>query len=246
MIAALGMYDLPPLQEANDRFWLHIRAELGRGPEQLTRDRDAWDVWQSSDLMLAQTCGYPYRAKLHGSVNLVGTPDYGLPDCPPGYYRSVLVVRADDPRQSEDAFAGACFAYNEALSQSGWAAPQVHLSARGIPMGDLIETGAHAASARAVAEGRADLAGLDALTWELLKRHDPVAQDLRVISETVPTPGLPYITSLNEDGEIIVKAVAAAIAALGADDRAALHLKGLIQIPAEAYLAIPTPPPPDE
>ena len=246
MIAALGMYDLPAVQGANDRFWQAIRARLCRGPHHLTRDQGFWDIWRSPDLLFAQTCGMPYRTALHGHVQLIGTPDYGLDGCPPGFYQSVLVVRADDPRQSEDAFGGARFAFNEPVSQSGWAAPMVHLRARAVTMGDLVQTGAHAASARAVAEGRADLAGLDALTWALLQEHDPVAGQLRVLARTDPTPGLPYITSMGQDADALFSAVRDAIRDLETADRDALHLKDLIAIPADAYLAVPTPPPPAE
>jgi ABC-type phosphate/phosphonate transport system substrate-binding protein len=243
--AFLGMYDLPALQGANDRFWTLIRQGLGDGPVQLSRDADPWALWHSPDLLFAQTCGMPYRTRLHGQVALVGTPDYGLEGCPPGYYCSALVVRADDPRRSEDAFAGARFAYNEALSQSGWAAPMVHLRARGVIMGEVLQTGAHVASARAVAEGRADIAGIDALTWELLHAHDPaLTAQLRVLARTEPTPGLPYITAMARDPAPIADAVDAAISALDPEDRAALHLRGLVRIPAETYLAVPSPPPP--
>ncbi|WP_157440942.1 phosphate/phosphite/phosphonate ABC transporter substrate-binding protein [Aestuariivita boseongensis] len=240
------MYDPAPVRGANDRFWQAIRARLGHGPETLTRDGDLWEVWQSPDLILAQTCGMPFRTALHGKVQLVGTPDYGLPGSPPGYYHSVLVIRADDPRQSESGFAGARFAYNEPVSQSGWAAPMVHLRARAVQVGDLLRTGAHAASARAVAKGRADLAGIDALTWQLLCEHDPVAQDLRVLARTEPTPGLPYITAPTQDAQTLFDAVSGAIADLADADRRALHLRGLVPIPAETYLAVPTPPAPDQ
>lgn len=244
MIAALGMYDLPALHPANDRFWTAIRARLGTGPDRLTRDMGFWDIWQSPDLLFAQTCGMPYRTELHGRVRLIGTPDYGLDGCPPGYYRSALVVRAEDPRQSEDDFAGSRFAYNEARSQSGWSAPMVHLRARSIEMGTLIQTGAHASSAHAVADGRADLAGIDALTWALLMEHDPKVSGLRVLSWTEPTPGLPYITALTQDANAMFPAIEAAITDLSPKDRSTLHLRGLVKIPADAYLAVPTPPPP--
>lgn len=246
MIAALGMYDLPPLRGANDRFWGAIRARLGYGPTTLARNRDAWGIWTSPDLLLAQTCGMPYRTGLHGKVRLVGTPDYGLTDCPPGYYRSALVVRSDDPRQAEAAFAGARFAYNEPGSQSGWSAPMVHLRARSVPMGDLIQTGAHAHSVHAVARGEADLAGIDALTWALVCDHDPTAQTLRVLAWTEPTPGLPYITSRDQDPGKLFRAIATAIGDLTPEDRAALHLRSLVWIPPEAYLTVPNAPPPAE
>lgn len=243
MTAFLGMYDLPALQGANDRFWDRIRAALGFGPEQLNRKDDVWRIWSDPELVLAQTCGMPYRTRLHGKVALVTTPDYGLPDCPAGYYNSVLVMRADDPRELGELGSGR-FAYNEALSQSGWAAPMIHLREKGIQFDTLLATGGHAMSALAVSEGRADLTGLDALTWELLYEHDPVAASLRVVDRTVPTPTLPYITSLRRDPEQIADALQTALDGLEERDRTALHLKGLVKIPARDYLAIPNPPPP--
>lgn len=123
MIASLGMYDLPELKDVNNRLWAQIRQELGFGPPKLDRKTDLWEIWQSPDLLLAQTCGYPYRAQLHQRVQLVGTPDYGLPDCPPGYYYSLFVVRSDSAFQTLADLDQCCLAYNEPLSQSGWAGP---------------------------------------------------------------------------------------------------------------------------
>ncbi|WP_372614328.1 phosphate/phosphite/phosphonate ABC transporter substrate-binding protein [Aquicoccus sp.] len=242
MIAALPMYDRPETTPANDRLWQAIRARLGFGPDHLTRDRDLWQIWQSPDLLLAQTCGYPYRARLHDHVTLVGTPDYGLPDCPPGHYCSVMVARADDPRRALGDFGGAPFAYNEALSQSGWAAPVTHMATHGLSFGPLLETGAHRASALAVAQGRADLAAIDAVAWAMIQRHDRFAPELREIARTPPTPGLPLITARGRDPAPLLAAVAEAIADLSPADRHTLALQGVVEIPSSAYLAQPIPP----
>lgn len=245
MIVWLGMYDLPALQAANDRLWTAIRARLGEGPETLRRDIHTWAVWQSPDMLLAQTCGLPFRARLHDKVTLVGTPDYGLPGCPPGHYNSALVVRSDDPRTELADFAHARLAFNDGLSQSGWAAPWAHFQAAGVEIGPRLETGAHAASAAAVVEGRADIAALDALTWTLLQDHRPdLTAGLRELERTTPTPVLPYITSPGRDPAPLANAIAGAIDDLSPDDRALLHLRALVQIPAAAYLALPIPPQP--
>jgi ABC-type phosphate/phosphonate transport system substrate-binding protein len=249
LIASLAMYDLGPAMAANDRLWGLIRHGLqDRGidaPQALTRgDKAYWPAWQSPDLLLSQTCGYPFRARLQGKVTYVGTPDYGLDGCPPGHYRSVFVVRRDDPRQTLAAFDGARFAYNEALSQSGWAAPQTHAALAGIRLADTLQTGGHRLSARAVAEGQADIAALDAVTHALMQASDPIAARLRVIDVTEPTPGLPVITALGRDPEPLFAALAEAIAAVTDADRQTLRLKGLIRIPVADYLAVPNPPAP--
>jgi ABC-type phosphate/phosphonate transport system substrate-binding protein len=250
MIAALPMYDRPDLTGATDRYWALIRDGLRlRGmdaPEGLRRgDAELMPHWLSPDLVLSQTCGFPYRARLHGKVRLVGTPDFGVEGCPPGYYRSVLIARAEDPRTGLAAFDGVAMAYNDGLSQSGWAAPQNQAAALGLRLPAGVLTGSHAASLLAVAEGRADLAALDAVTFRLLARSHPAAALVRVVALTDPTPGLPYICAAAVDADAVFDAVAAAIAALEAADRAALGLRGLCRIPAEAYLSVPTPASPD-
>jgi ABC-type phosphate/phosphonate transport system substrate-binding protein len=251
MIASLGMYDFGASVAANDRFWALIRDGLrARGlaaPDALLRGEAAfWPAWEAPDLVLSQTCGYPFRSRLHHRVTYVGTPDYGLEGCPPGHYRSIFVARADDPRHTLADFDDAPFAYNEALSQSGWAAPQVHATGLGIRLPPAVRTGGHRLSARAVAEGKADIAALDALTHLLLIENEPdLMRGLRVFGSTVPTPGLPYIAAAGAPAGMIFDAVTEAIAALSPADRATLHLKGFLRIPTETYLAVPNPPAPE-
>ncbi|MEX0327292.1 MAG: phosphate/phosphite/phosphonate ABC transporter substrate-binding protein [Ruegeria sp.] len=244
MIAALGMYDMPATAQANDRFWSLTRSALGFGPERLTRDRDMWDVWTHPDLVLAQTCGMPYRTKLQGQVQLVGTPDYGLPGCPPGHYCSVFVARRTDQRDLSELIDGV-FGYNESLSQSGWAAPITHLAGQNLKPETLLETGGHANSAHAVANEQADVASLDALTWTMLQEHTKLGEQLREVARTPPTPTLPYITAPKQDPDRIAHAVRSAINELSDQDRRLLHLKDLTQIPTEKYLSVPNPPSPE-
>lgn len=245
MIAHLGMYDRPETAAANDRLWTRIREALGHGPDTLTRADDFWEIWRSPDLLLSQTCGMPYRTKLHGEVALVGTPDYDLPDCPPGYYCSVFVAHRSRKGSTLADFNGQVFAYNEDLSQSGWAAPQTHMAAEGVRHGSLLQTGGHALSAQAVADGQADFAALDALTWDLIQEHDGFAKDLIELARTEPTPTLPFITALSLDPAPLRDAIREAIEGLSEEDRRLLRLRGLVDIPAETYLAIATPPAPD-
>lgn len=251
MIASLGMYDFGPAQAANERLWTLVRAGLrGRGidaPEALTRGEHAyWDAWTAPELLLSQTCGYPFRARLHDRVSYVGTPDYGVEGCAPGYYRSVFVVRADDPRTELGDFDGAAFAYNEPLSQSGWAAPQTHAAKLGIRLPPALQTGGHRLSAKAVAEGHAEIAAIDAVTHALLATVDPFAETLRVIAMTDPTPGLPYITAQSNDAQVVFDAVGEAISALDPQSRTDLRLKGLVRIPVSTYLDVPNPPSPEQ
>jgi ABC-type phosphate/phosphonate transport system substrate-binding protein len=251
MIASLGMYDFGPAMAANDRLWALIRDALrARGksaPDGLIRGDGAyWPAWTAPDLVLSQTCGYPYRARLHDKVTYIGTPDYGVEGCPPGYYRSVFVARKDDPRNTLPEFHGAPFAFNEDLSQSGWAGPQNHARAIGVHLPPKVPSGAHRLSARAVAEGRADIACIDMVTLSLMQEHDPVVADLKLLDMTVPTPGLPMIAASGTDADQMFDIVAAAIASLSEQDRATLRLRGITRISTQTYLSVPNPPPPEE
>ncbi len=250
MIASLGMYDPVPLQAANDRYWALIRDGLraygAAAPDALTRGPDAyWPAWQAPDLVFSQTCGLPFRSRLHTKVTLIGTPDFGLTACPPGYYRSLFVARQDDPRDRLADFAGGRLAYNEELSQSGWGAPYNHAAALGLHWSSLLRTGAHATASKAVADGEADIAAIDALTWELLSQHEPWPHRLKIVETTQPTPGLPYIAGPGADADLLFAVVAAAIDRLSPQDRALLHLRGIVRISAADYLAVTIPPAPE-
>ncbi len=247
MLAALPMYDVAEMRETTDRFWQAIaerlRAQGIAAPDGLTRGGDLWDLWLSPDLLLAQTCGLPYRTRLHRHVTLVGTPDYGLTGCPPGMYCSVLVARSGTPGDPA-RLDGARLAYNDPLSQSGWSAPLDWAGRQGIRFGALVETGAHSASAQAVVEGAADIAGIDAVTWRLIRRYAPWSDALREIARTPPTPGLPLITAGGRASGPLAHAVSTAIADIGREDRTRLGLVRLVDLPKSAYLAQPTPPSP--
>lgn len=244
MIASLGMYDRAETAPALDRYWDAIRDGFrARGiaaPDALTHGDGAyWPTWQSPGLVFSQTCGLPYRAQLHHTVDLIGTPDNGLEGCPPGYYRSAFVVRADEVRSDPTAFSGAAFALSEGQSQSGWGSAQAWFGARGLTLRPVLETGSHRQSASSVLEGQVDFAVIDAVTWSLLCEHDEWTSGLRVIGYTDPTPSLPYITAKGGDTEGMFAAIAQAIVDVGISDRTTLRLYGLAALTHDDYMAVP-------
>jgi ABC-type phosphate/phosphonate transport system substrate-binding protein len=246
MIASLPMYDMPPVMAANDRLWRAIRDGMRlRGmdaPDALLRDPiDLFAQWLAPDLILSQTCGMPYRTRLHDKVTLIGTPDFGVQGAPAGHYRSVFVVHKDDGRTRLDQFDGALLAYNETVSQSGWAGPLNHAAERGLTLRAQVHTGGHRWSLEAIAAGRAEIAGLDMISWDILQSFHPDASQVKILEMTDPTPGLPYIAAAGVDGAVMFDIIAAAIAGLSEEDRAATRLKGIVAIPARDYLAVPSP-----
>lgn len=245
MIANLMMYARPELDDAHNNYWALIRQHLAEegidSPETLSQDAEEFAVWNDPGLVLSQTCGMPYRTWLHGKVTLIGTPDFGIDDCPAGYYRSAIVTRVNDPRKSLPEFKNACFAYNQTFSQSGYAAPYWHLKPHGFWFQNQLQVHQHIESARAVAEDRADIAAIDAVTWRLLRKYESFSDNLQVLEWTQPTPALPYISALNAPREATFNAVSKAIDNLSPKDRALLGLKQIIYIPSAAYLAIQNP-----
>ncbi len=240
MIVSFPMYDRPEIALANDALWSAVRNRLGYGPETLNRDIGLWDAWEHPDLLLSQTCGMPYRAHLHDRVMLVGSPDYGLPGCPPGYYNSVLVTRSDNRLALEDLFAQR-IVINQRHSQSGHAALIHHARTLGVPVGDVSESGSHVRSACMVARDEADLTAIDAHTWRLIQRYDDIARDLRECDRTVPTPAMPFITAPGTDPAPLRAALSGAISNLAPDIRATLNLHAVINVPHDAYMAVPNP-----
>lgn len=247
MIAALPMYARPENRAAHDVLWGLIRDNLRAdgiaAPDALDWETGHMEGWARPDLVLSQICNLPWRARFRDRVTLIGAADYGLPDCAPGHYYSVFVVRADDTA-TDPADRAARFAYNEGLSNSGWGAPQLWAAAQGFAFAPHLATGAHWESARAVADGRADIAAIDAITWRNLERWWPQSGRLRIIGRTDATPGQSFITGAGQDPAPYRAAIAAAIAALPAAEAALLGLRGIRDLPLSDY-DIPLPPAPE-
>ena len=246
MIASFSMYDRAETREVIDLFWQALRREFSAigidTPESLSQDADVFDVWTNPGLVLSHTCGMPFRKVLHGKVTLIGTPDFGVENCPPGHYRSAFVVRNDETRDDLADFAGARFAFNEEISQSGFAAPMCHAAAKGLSFENRVQSGGHVVSAEMVAKGEADIAALDAVTWRLIQKYDDFANDLRILEWTDPaTPSLPLISAKGRDRAVMFSAVARAIESEREALMDAFGLQGLVYIPEADYLAIPNP-----
>ncbi len=245
MIASLMMYHRPQLAAAHDAYWDLIRRHLAEAgidsPPALSQQEDEMSLWTDPQLVLSQTCGLPYRTQLHHRVSLIGTPDFAVEGCAPGYYRSAIVVRKSDQRTRIEDFRDAVFAYNQTGSQSGYAAPYWHVKAHGFWFENRLQTGQHFKSAQAVAEGLADLTALDAVSWRLMQEYEPFSDDLKVLDWTTPTPGLPYISAAKANQPAIFQAVRQAIQDLTEEDRSALGLRDLVYIDKQTYLAVPTP-----
>jgi len=174
-------------------------AGLQHMPEALTWPDDYHAHWLKPDLLISQTCGYPFTDDLAGKVQLLGAFAYDAPHCSGIACRSVLIARAEHGHWGLQDFRGLRAAFNAPNSQSGYNAFRAKvapLAANGQFFASALETGGHGASVAAVREGRADLASIDCVTYATLARYTPQAtQGLCIVATTEAYPGLPLVTA---------------------------------------------------
>ena len=243
------MYDWPDIRKSTDIIWTHLVSALrARGfdpPDRLERSRPAASIWRDPDLLIAQTCGYPFVTELQDHVRLVATPVYNVEGCSGPSYCSQIIVRIDEDAQSLAELRGRRVAINNLNSQSGFAALHASVSALGLPgpYFDAAElSGSHLMSMRAVAEGKADVAAIDTVCWALARRYRPdIAVRLKSIATTAMTPGLPFVTARSrsdDDVRLIAEALNECLAdPRTASARAQLFLNSAKQVSEADYLA---------
>lgn len=226
MIASLPMYDWPELRDATDAWWHGIRGHLGGGPN-LSRRADYSTLWSDPQLLLSQTCGYPFTHEFKGRLKLVATPHYAADGCAGPVYCSLILARQAMPLTE---LRGATAAVNNPDSMSGMLALQLvfaPLARNGVFFGKVIETGSHLASLAAVRDGLANVCAIDAVGVALARAAIPdLLRGLVEIGRSPPVPGLPYVTVAGD-----IDRLRAALAAAFADPalasvRAMLLLEG--------------------
>jgi ABC-type phosphate/phosphonate transport system substrate-binding protein len=250
-IASLGMYDAPAIASANDALWRGIAAVLRAGglddvPDALDRARPLDAIWSDPALLLAQTCGYPFATRWRGRLRYVATPRYTASGCEGATHRSLFVVRADDPARALEDARGGIAAVNDRASNSGanlFRAAIAPWAGAAPVFADVIETGSHLASATAVADGTADIAAIDCVTWTHVGRHaHDVARRLRVLGLSALSPALPLVTAADASDDqvaLLRRALAHAIAAPATRWAADLLLiDGFEILPPDAYDAV--------
>ena len=242
------MYDLTELQPATDAFWAAIATRLRQhnitAPKSLTRGQKLDKIWTDPDLLLAQTCGYPLVTSLAGKVQLLATPCYDAAGCEGPLYRSALIVHTENPAASLSVLRGKICAINTSDSNSGMNLLRAEIAPLAHPgekfFARILVTGSHASSVEAVADGHADLAAIDCITWSHLQEKRPTAtRETRLLGWTQSSPGLPFITSLHT-GEAARQALIQVLHDVTTDPalapiRTTLGLERFVELPLHAY-----------
>ena len=241
-VATLSMYDWPETAPYLDRLWHGIAKNLIaagiNAPSNLNRDREPSDLWTSPELLIGQTCGWPYANHLRGKVVPFARFDHGITGCPPGHYNSVFVGRNKAAehllKDQESLMLAERIAINGDDSQSGfhvWQEITGGTSQDMLPHAKRLITGSHRNSVLAVAQGDAEVAAIDAIAFELAGRHEQVAaSSVCVIGRSKPKPGLPLITSPARKNQIpaLYEAIETAIREVDTEVTEALLIQGLV------------------
>jgi ABC-type phosphate/phosphonate transport system substrate-binding protein len=244
-IAQLPMYDFPEVRTATDDVWKAVALRLrdaglrdsgfGEVPLALSRGLSHHESWRHPRLLLGQSCGYPALHEFQGLLRIIATPIHDAPGCEGKLHCSFILVPADSPAREIADLEGARFALNSPDSNTGMNLPRLAFApfaSRGRFLGEIIETGSHAASLACVAERRADATAIDCVTHALLARERPsIVAKTRILAASAPSPALPYVTTRSAS-EATVQALREALASALADPALAASRKALFLVGA--------------
>jgi ABC-type phosphate/phosphonate transport system substrate-binding protein len=241
--ASLPMYCLPEMAAANAALWTALQQRLR------AKRVDTADVELESNghpvpdgigpgVFFSQICGYPLFKQYRDQGIMLATPQYALPGCVGSTHRAFFMVRVDDPAERLEDLRGRIFGCNSLLSNSGMNLPRLSLAriAGGRPFfSSVVMTGGHVASLERLGDRSIDLCSVDNVTWGFFSKFRPgAAKRYRILDETVASPSLPFVTSVNTNASDAA-AIAGALHEIVDDPRTA-DLRGMLEL---AGLSVP-------
>ena len=210
---SLPMYDFPEFSGATSLLLTRIVAELTSLGEDVVATSPAnamhhelIEHWESPSTYLSQSCGLPFVEQLHRCVDVIGTIRWtGISDSR-GWYRTVVVVRADHPARTLEQLRGARPVISNPQSLSGWCSlgwvlAQVTSDPDFVQPYRIAER--HTGSLQMLQDDDADFASIDPATFSILSRHRPaMTKDLRVIGHGPLVPATPLHISKTRTASI--------------------------------------------
>lgn len=163
---------------------------------------DNAELFSSIQMLIGQTCGYPYISSIHKTHNLVCVPDFNVEGCNEAKYSSWIVTQLSDDRTTLAEFEGATATINNWDSNSGMNVFRQAISKQVFSQSekqtsffsDVIENGSHLTSIELISCGKADIAAIDAVTWHFALVEGRVDPDkIQIIGQSVQTAGLPFV-----------------------------------------------------
>lgn len=204
---ALPMYNVSPRIERAYQALLAVLFEELKQTAELLQPAALPEFWRRSDLLLGQTCGYPYMTQLGDDVTLVATPWFDFAGCEGSDYSSVIVVRGDSGMHTLADARGRVAAANEPHSNSGMNLLRhavASLAHDGRYFGQVKWSGSHVASLNMVRGGLADIAAIDCVTYGYIREEYPDSlQGLEILQYSTLAPGLPLIAARAAPAELV-------------------------------------------
>ncbi|WP_339947033.1 PhnD/SsuA/transferrin family substrate-binding protein [uncultured Albimonas sp.] len=204
--AALPLYDWPEIRDATDGLWAAMSQHLARAgiepPEALDRARPAAELWSDPSLLFAQVDAHAHVAGAAVATRLICAPVYEAEGCGAGRVATVFLAPRDQARRGGAAGLAALSGAPFAVAADSLSGEPALVDALGrAAVGELVVCPDPRAALVALAEGRAQGAAVDALSWALARAHEPAAAELTAIGWSDPAPAPPFVTSaLTETG----------------------------------------------
>jgi ABC-type phosphate/phosphonate transport system substrate-binding protein len=197
-------------------------------------------------LFFGHTCGYPLMKHLKDQVTPFCVPVFEVPGTDGKLYSSRFIVAATSTIETLDECRGKVAAMNAEDSNSGmnvlrYAIAKYHPS--GPFFSRVVQTGGHLHSLEAVADGTADVAAIDCVSYQLIQDHWPeLVEQVRSIGFSVKTCGLPLVLPISSipdaDLELLVNNLNQALTVIPETIRNRLHLLRFEPVALEDYQPI--------
>ena len=197
-------------------------------------------------LWFGHTCGYPLMTSLQTHLAPFCLPLFDVPGTRDKQYSSHLIVAANSPIESVVDARGQIVAINNLDSNSGMnvlrhAVAEVNEGNQFFSRVRI--TGGHLYSLQAVAEGAADIAAIDCVSYQLIEDWRPeLTAGLRIIASSASTCGLPFVMPHRQlaeaNADMIIACLNEALASCDGAVTDTLHLTGFAEVALDDYRSI--------
>lgn len=205
-----------------------------------------FDSLRHPQMLLGHTCGYPLMRYLQHDCDPICVPVFDVDGCDGKYYSSHFIVHSDSDIDHLAQCRNHTAAINGPDSNSGMNVLRHALSRLDVQapfFSQVIVSGTHLNSVKAVADKTATLAAIDSVSFALIRDEWPqLAAQVRTVGYSAQTCGLPIVTPTarrdEDDADSITHALNEALRGLSAECRNTLHLVEFETVTIEDYQRI--------
>ena len=213
--------------------------------EPVIRFETDFNMLRNPQMLLGHTCGYPLMRNLQADCYPICVPLFDVDGCQGKYYSSHIVVAADDRATKLLDCRGMTAAINGQDSNSGMNVLRHAVALLGNTpfFSKVVVSGSHLNSLSAVANGEADVAAIDSVSFAFIKDEWPaLVERVKTIGYSEATCGLPLVIPFSEqnnpDSRGITEQLNRALSRISDKHRETLHLTGFESVVFEDYQSI--------